>query len=109
MSFFGGGSNSTGGNKGRRGRFPNTFWQPEGHKKLRLSIHFDVDLDEFQILIQTGHLNLGGQHALSQPQVPPSVILQPQPGIVNVRESIVQPNNGRWGNMHANPSSTANQ
>jgi hypothetical protein len=76
MSFFNRGSNR-GGNKGRRGRGPNTFWQPGGHKKLRFSIHFDVDSDEFQQLIQTGHLNLGGQHALPQPQAAPNVILQP--------------------------------
>jgi hypothetical protein len=108
MSFFSRGS-SRGGNRGRRGRFPNTFWQPGGHKKLRFSIHFDVDSDEFQQLIQTGHLNLGGQHALPQPQVPPNVILQPHPGIVNVPESHVQPHNDGWGGIPANPSSGINQ
>jgi hypothetical protein len=63
MSFFSrGGSRS--GNRGRRGRFPNNFWQPGRHKKLIFSIHFDIDSDEFQQLIQIGYLNLGKQHAL---------------------------------------------
>jgi hypothetical protein len=51
---------SRGGSRGRRGKIPNTFLQPRGHKKLRFSINFDVDYDEFQQLIQTRHLNLGG-------------------------------------------------
>jgi hypothetical protein len=53
-----------------------------GHKKQRFSIHFDYDSNEFQQLIQTGHLNLGGQQSL--PQL--------HPGIVNIHESPVQPN-----------------
>jgi hypothetical protein len=48
-------------------------------KNLSFSIHFDVDSDEFQQLIQTWHLNLGGQQALPQPQAAPNVILQPHP------------------------------
>jgi hypothetical protein len=60
-------------------------------------------------LIQTGHLNLGGQHAFPQPQVPPNVILQPHPSIVNVLESHVQPHNDGWGGIPVNPSSGANQ
>jgi hypothetical protein len=62
-----------------------------GHKKLRFSIHFDVDSNEFQQLIQTGHLNLGGQHAF------------------NVPKSSVQPHNGGWGGIPANPSFGSNQ
>jgi hypothetical protein len=111
MSFFSRGNNrgGNGGNRGRRGRGPNTFWQPRGHKKLRFSIHFDVDSDEFQEVIQTGHLNLGGQQALPQPQATPNVILQPHPGIVNIPESLAQPHVDGWGNLPANPSSRANQ
>jgi hypothetical protein len=60
-------------------------------------------------MIQTGHLNLGGQHALPQPQAPPNVILQPHPSIVNVLESHVQPHNDGWGGIPANPSFGANQ
>jgi hypothetical protein len=66
-------------------------------------------LMNFSKLIQTGHLNLGGQHALPQPQVPPNVILQPHPGIVNVPESHVQPPNDGWGGIPVNPSSGINQ
>jgi hypothetical protein len=94
--------------KGRRGRGSNTFWQPEGHKKLRFSIHFDVDSDEFHQLIQIGHLNLGGQQAFPQPQAALYAILQPHPGIVNILESPVQPNIDGWGNLPANPSFGAN-
>jgi hypothetical protein len=60
-------------------------------------------------LIQTGHLNLGGQHALPQPQVPLNFILQPHPGIVNVLETRMQPHNDGWCNIPINPSSSANQ
>jgi hypothetical protein len=59
MRFFSRGR-SRGENRGIRGRFPNTFWKLGGHKKLRFSIHFDNDSNEFQQLIQIGHLNLGG-------------------------------------------------
>jgi len=46
MRFFNMGS-SRGGNRGRRGRLPNTFWKPGRHKKLIFSIYFDVDSNEF--------------------------------------------------------------
>jgi hypothetical protein len=39
---------------------PNVFWQQGRHKKMRFSIHFDVDSEEFNQLVQTGYLNLGG-------------------------------------------------
>jgi hypothetical protein len=60
-------------------------------------------------LIQTRNLNIGGQHALPQPQVPPNVILQPHPSIVNVHESSMQPHADGWGGISANPSFGANQ
>jgi len=108
MSFFSRGSNK-GGNRGRRGQGPNTFWHLGDHKKLRFSIHFDVDFDEFQQLIQTCHLNLGSQQALPQPHAAKNVILHPHPGIVNILESHVQPNIDGWGNLSSNPSSGANK
>jgi hypothetical protein len=61
------------------------------------------------ILIQTRHLNLGGQHTLPQPQATPNVILQPHLGMFNISESHVQPHNDGWGNLFDNPSSSANQ
>jgi hypothetical protein len=85
------------------------FGKPRGHKKLRFSIHFDVDSDEFQQLIQTCHLNLGGQQALPQPHAAQNVIFHPHPGIVNIIESPVQPNIDGWGNLSTNPSSGSNQ
>jgi len=81
MSFFSRGSDK-GGNRGRRGRFPNVFWQQGRHKRMRFSIHFDVDSEEFNQLLQTSYLNLVGQLALPQPPSPPSVPLQPHPNIV---------------------------
>jgi hypothetical protein len=59
MRFFSRGSNR-GGNRGRRGRMPNVFWQQGRHKRMIFSIHFDVDSEEFNQLVQTGYLNLGG-------------------------------------------------
>jgi hypothetical protein len=55
------------GNRGRRGRMSNMFWKQGRHKRMRLSIHFYVDLDEFNQLVQTSYPNLGGQHVLPQP------------------------------------------
>ena len=43
---------------------------------MRFSIHFDVDLDEFNQLLQIGYLNLGGQPTLPHPPAPPSAPLQ---------------------------------
>jgi len=60
-------------------------------------------------LIQIGNLNLGVQHPLPPPQVPPNVILQPHPSIFNVPESHVQPHNDGWGGIPTNPSSGVNQ
>jgi hypothetical protein len=51
------------------------FWQQGRHKRIRFSIHFDADLDEFNQLVQTGYLNLGGQPSLPKPPPPPSVPL----------------------------------
>jgi hypothetical protein len=65
MSFFNRGSGGRG-NRGR-GRRPNEFW---GNKRLCFFIHFDVDLDEFNHLLQIGFLNLAGQGAF-QPRLPP--------------------------------------
>jgi hypothetical protein len=46
---------------------------------------------------------------LPQPQVPPNVILEPHPSIVNVPKSPVQPHNDGWGGTPTNPSSSANK
>jgi hypothetical protein len=36
------------------------FWKEGRNKKIIFSIHFDVDSKEFNQLVQTGHLDLGG-------------------------------------------------
>jgi hypothetical protein len=53
MSFFSKGSR---GNNRGRGKRPNMVWQ-EGRKIF--SIHFDVDFEEFNKLVQIGLLELG--------------------------------------------------
>jgi len=105
MSFFDRGSNRSGnrGNKGGRGRFPNVFWQQERHKKMRFSTHFDVDYKEFNQLVRTGYLNLGGQPALAHPQAPPNPPPQSHPSIAYFPESHVHPTNGGWDNNPINP------
>jgi hypothetical protein len=79
MSFFSRGSGGRG-NMGR-GRRPNEFW---GNKRLYFSIHFDVDSEEFNQLLQTGFLNLAGQGDF-QPRPPPKIPpLQPHPNIYGI-------------------------
>jgi hypothetical protein len=111
MSFFSRGSNKGGnrGNIGRRGRMPNVFWQQGRHKRMRFSIHFDADSDEFNQLVQIGYLNLGGQPALPQPPAPPSAPLQPHPSIMDFPEPPVQPVNDGWDNNPVNPPSSITQ
>jgi hypothetical protein len=53
MSFFSRGSGGRGNRE--RGRRPNELW---GNKRLHLSIHFDVEYEEFNQLLQTSFLNL---------------------------------------------------
>jgi hypothetical protein len=82
MSFFSRGSGGRG-NRGR-GRRPNDFW---GNKRLHFSIHFDVDSEEFNHLLQTGFLNLAGKGAF-QPHPPPArPSLQPHPNISGIHVS----------------------
>jgi hypothetical protein len=49
MRFFSRGINKGGnrGNRWRRGRMTNSFWKQVSHKRMRFSIHFDVDSEEF--------------------------------------------------------------
>jgi hypothetical protein len=103
MSFFNRGSHGRGRN---RGKGQNNFWQ-RGNKRLRFSIHFDVDSEEFNQLLQTGFLNLAGQGAfhpyprperppyqhhpsISNVHVPPHVSLQPKVPVNDGWEDIVQ-------------------
>jgi hypothetical protein len=59
---------------------------------MRFSIHFDVDSEEFNQLVQTGYLNLGGKPTLPQPQAPPNPPLQPHPSIAYFPEPLcIQP------------------
>lgn len=84
MSFFSRG-NYGGGNRGRgnRDRRPNDFWQ-RGNKRLRFSIHFDVDSKEFNQLLQTGFLNLAGQRVFRPPPSPERSPVHPHPSISNI-------------------------
>jgi hypothetical protein len=62
MNFFNRGRR---GNNRGRGKRPNMLWKEGRNKKLIFSIHFDVDSEEFNQLVQTGHLDLGGKPTLS--------------------------------------------
>jgi hypothetical protein len=56
---------------------PNVFGKHGRNKKMRFSIHFDVDSEEFNQLVQIGYLNIVGHPALPPPQAPPNPPLQP--------------------------------
>jgi hypothetical protein len=66
MRFFSRGSHNRKGNNRGRGLGP---WK-RGNKRLRFSIHFDADSEEFNQLLQTGFLNLVGQQAYRPPPIP---------------------------------------
>jgi hypothetical protein len=66
MRFFSRGSHNRRGNNRGRGLGP---WK-RGNKRLRFSIHFDADSEEFNQLLQTSFLNLVGQQAYRPPPIP---------------------------------------
>jgi hypothetical protein len=70
MSFFSRGNNFSGnrGNRGNKGRMPNAFGKRGRNKRMRFSIHFDANSEEFNQLVQTGYLNLIGHPAFQPPQ-----------------------------------------
>jgi len=81
MSFFSRGSHGRGRNKGR---VWNNFWQ-RGNMRPRFSIHFDVDTQELNQLLQTGFFKLVFQGALHPHHIPKRPPYQPHPSILNVR------------------------
>jgi hypothetical protein len=84
---------------------PNVFGQRGRNKRMRFSIHFDANSEEFNQLVQTGYLNLVGHPALPPPQAPIAPPLQPHPSIVDFPEPPMQPTNDGWENIPANPPS----
>jgi hypothetical protein len=109
MRFFNRGSNGLDnrGNRGNRGRGPNAFWQRGRNKRMRFSIHFDANSEEFNQLVQTGYLNLAGHPTFHphQPQVRPPFQpndLQPHLSIVDILDQPqMQPQppvNDGWNN-----------
>jgi hypothetical protein len=108
MSFFSHGSNHFGnkGNRGKRGRMPNAFGKRGRNKRMRFSIHFDANSEEFNQLVQTNYLNLVGHPAFQPPQAPVIPPLQPHPSIVDFPEPPhMPPTNDGWENVPANPPS----
>jgi hypothetical protein len=85
---------------------PNVFWKQGRHKRMRFFIHFDVDSEEFNQLVQTGYLNLGGKPAFPQSRAPLSAPLQPHPNIVDFLEPLFQPINDGWDKNPINPPSS---
>jgi hypothetical protein len=45
-------------------------WQRGRNKRLRFSVHFDADSEEFNQLLQTGFLHLAGQGHFHPPPPP---------------------------------------
>jgi hypothetical protein len=89
MSFF---SKGTRGNNRGRG------------KRLVLGLmHFDVDFEEFNQLVQTGLLDLGGKPAFPQPFAPPNLPLQPHPSIIDVPKHHLRPMHDEWETIVYNP------
>jgi len=66
-------------------------------------MHFDVDSDEFNQLVQTEHLLLGGK-ALPPPFIPRNVPLQPHPSIVDIPPTQPDHENGGWGEIQVDIS-----
>jgi hypothetical protein len=64
MSFFSQGSQ---GSRIVQGRRLNVVWKEGRNKKIRFYVHFDANSDEFDQLVQTRHIFLGGQQALPRP------------------------------------------
>jgi hypothetical protein len=60
-----------------------------GNKRLLFSIHFDVDLEEFNKLLQNGFLNLAGKIAFRPPLSHEQPPLHPHPNISSI---LVDPN-----------------
>jgi hypothetical protein len=56
----------------RRGRFQNVLWKQGRHNRMRFSTHFHANSEEFNQLVQTDYLKLGGNPTLPQPPVPPN-------------------------------------
>jgi hypothetical protein len=103
MRFF---SRSSKRNRRGQGRRPNVVWKEGRNKIFGFLVHFDANSDEFNQLVQTRHIFLGGQQALTWPFAYANAPLQPHPSIVDVLEQ-PQPmhtNNG-WEEHHVRPTS----
>jgi hypothetical protein len=79
------------------------------NKRLRFSVHFDAESEEFNQLLQTGLLNLAGQGYFNPPPPPVRPPLQPHPSITNI---LVEPHvslqpeipvNDGWNEIVHNP------
>jgi len=93
------------GNRGGRDKIPNMTWKEGSNNNIRFSIHFDVDFEEFNQLIQINHLNLWTQPTLSQPFSLANVPLQPHPNIMEILEPLLHPMDDGWKNNLVNPPS----
>jgi hypothetical protein len=49
---------------------PNAFGKQGRNKRMRFSIHFDANSEEFNQLVKTNYLNLVGHPAFHPPQAP---------------------------------------
>jgi hypothetical protein len=65
-------------------RRKHAFGQEGKNKRIRFSLHFDANSDEFNHLARTWNLFLGGKQSLLEPLIPLNVPLQPHPSIVGI-------------------------
>lgn len=72
------------GSRRGQGRRKNAFGQEGRNKRIRFSVHFDANSDEFNHLAHTTHLFLGGEQALREPLRPLNVPLQPHMSIADI-------------------------
>lgn len=100
MSFF---NKRSRGNRRRWGRRPNVVRQEGRNKRIHFSIHLDVNSDDFNELIQTWCLDLGGKLAMPQPLPPPYVPLQSHPSITDFPKQQSHPIQDGWENNVIRP------
>jgi hypothetical protein len=68
--FQSGNNKDNRGNRGNWNRGQQDGWPRGRNKRLRFSVHFDVDSEEFNQLLQTGLINLAGQGYFNPPPPP---------------------------------------
>ena len=95
MSFFSRGSRRSVRGRGGRGKY---LWNNNRARRMRVSVHFDTDSDEFSYFARIGQLALGPPplppvHSFRQPSFHN---LQPHPSVVEYPRQPASINNDGW-------------